>query len=103
MVIIAVKPNTVEEVIENKKALVNKVLVSLVVNYTFDHYEQILMPDTHHISILPNIPVSVGEGAIVYENKHSLTDREFQAFTEVFSKLPCYKKLAQVTWVLQVL
>ncbi len=95
MVIIAVKPNTVEEVIERiKEVLVNKVLVSLVVNYTFDHYEQILMPDTHHISILPNIPVSVGEGAIVYENKHSLTDREFQAFTEVFSKVALLQEVS---------
>ena len=88
MVIIAVKPNTVEEVIERiKEALVNKVLVSLVVNYLFDQYEQILMPEIHHISILPNIPVSVGEGAIVYENKHSLTDDELKAFTAVFSKI----------------
>lgn len=88
MVIIAVKPNTVEEVIEKtKEALINKVVVSIVVNFQFDQYEKILLPGTHHISILPNIPVSVGEGAIVYENKHSLTNDELRGFIEVFSQI----------------
>lgn len=94
MVIIAVKPNTVKEVIEKtKEALIDKVVVSIVVNYQFEQYKKILLPGTHHISILPNIPVSVGEGAIVYEDKHSLTDDELQAFIEIFSQIALVKEV----------
>lgn len=88
MVLIAVKPNVLEEVIKKtKEVLLSKVVVSIVVNVQFDHYEDLLIPGTHHISILPNMPVSVGEGVIVYEHKHSLTDEELKIFIDVFSKI----------------
>lgn len=88
MVIIAVKPYTVEEVIkEIKDELEGKILVSVVVNYTFEMYKKILGPKTNHISTLPNTPVSVGEGVIIYENDHSLSDDQYQSFIELFSKI----------------
>ncbi len=88
MVVIAVKPYGVKDVIEEiKNDLQGKILLSVVVNYTFDDYEKILAPNTHHISTLPNTPVSVGEGVIMYENKHSLADKELAKFINVFSKI----------------
>lgn len=88
MVIIAVKPHVVEMVVKEIKGnLQGKILVSIAVNVPFAKYEQILEPNTHHISILPNTPVAVGEGAIVYENKHSLTDDELASFVGIFSKI----------------
>lgn len=88
IVVIAVKPNVVETVVEEIKGdLHDKILISVVVNYHFEDYEKILEPGSHHLSILPNTPVSMGEGAIVYENKHSLTDDELNSFIDIFSKI----------------
>lgn len=88
MVVIAVKPNLVEKVITPiKEKLVGKIVISVVVNYTFDQYEKILASNTHHLSTLPNTPVSVGEGIIVCENKSSLTPEEMESFVNLFSKI----------------
>ncbi|WP_411682218.1 pyrroline-5-carboxylate reductase [Clostridium thailandense] len=88
MVVISVKPNLVEEVITPiKEKLVGKIVISVVVNYTFDRYEKILAPNTHHLSTLPNTPVSVGEGIIVCENKSSLTLEEHESFVNLFSQI----------------
>lgn len=88
MVVIAVKPYLVEDVVlEVKEELKGKVLVSMAVNYPFEKFEKIVYPETHHISIAPNTPVAVGEGVIAYEDKHSLTDDELEAFIELFSKV----------------
>jgi len=88
MVVIAVKPYSVEEVISDiRDYLEGKILVSVVVNYTFSDYEKILGANAHHISTLPNTPVSVGEGVIMYENRHSLTSDELDKFKGIFSKL----------------
>ena len=88
MVVIAVKPHIVEEVVlKVKDKLLGKIVVSVVVNYPFDKYEEILLPNTHHVSTLPNTPVSVGEGIILYEEKNSLTEDELKAFNDLFSKI----------------
>jgi len=88
MVIIAVKPYLVEEVIKPiKEKLADKVLISVVANFPFDHYEQVLAPNTHHLSTLPNTPVSVGEGVILCEDKHSLTAEEYEDFVNLFSQI----------------
>lgn len=94
MVVIAVKPYLVEEVIEPiKEKLVEKIVVSVVVNFSFDQYEKILMANTHHLSTLPNTPVSVGEGVIICEKKHSLTTKEYQEFENIFSKIGLIQKV----------
>ena len=88
MVIIAVKPYLVKEVITPiKEKLVDKIVISVVVNYPFDQYEEILLPNTHHLSTLPNTPVSVGEGIILCENKSSLTVEEYESFVNLFSQI----------------
>lgn len=88
MVVIAVKPYLVEEVIiPIKEKLVGKIVISVVVNYTFDKYEEIFLPNTHHLSTLPNTPVSVGEGIIICENKNSLTPEEYDLFVNLFAQI----------------
>lgn len=51
MVIIAVKPYMIEEVITPiKKELQEKIVISIAANFPFAKYEQILLPNTHHLS-----------------------------------------------------
>lgn len=88
MVIIAVKPYMIEEVITPiKQDLQNKMVVSIAANFPFAKYEEILLPNTHHLSTIPNTPVAIGEGIFICENTHSLNDEELSIFKELFSKI----------------
>lgn len=86
IVVVAVKPYQVEAVLKPvKELLAGKIVVSVAAGFTFDKYEEILAPGTHHVSTVPNTPVAVGEGIVVCENRHSLTDAEWQAVRELLS------------------
>lgn len=88
LIVIAVKPYLVEQVVAPiRDALQHKIVVSVAVNMDFATYEQILPAGTHHISTLPNTPVSIGEGIMLYENKHSLTAEEFAIFQQLWGTL----------------
>lgn len=88
VVIVAVKPYQVEAVLAPVKELLSrKVVVSVAAGVNFDDYERILASGTHHLSTIPNTPVSVCEGIVVCERRHSLSDDEWQSVRELFSKL----------------
>ncbi len=79
MVFVAVKPYLVAEVcapIAGTLARPGKVVVSVAAGMPFAAYEKILAPGTHHISTVPNTPVSVCEGVWACESVHSLSDDE---------------------------
>ncbi len=80
VVFVAVKPYLVSEVcspIAGVLARPGKVVVSVAAGMPFSAYEDILAPGTHHVSTVPNTPVSVCEGVWTCENVHSLTDEEY--------------------------
>ena len=80
VLVVAVKPRQVEEVLTPLRGrLAGKILLSVAAGFTFDRYETILAPGTHHLSTVPNTPVSVCEGIVVCERRHSLTADEWQA------------------------
>lgn len=88
VVILAVKPYMIQEVVEPiKEILQKKIVISVAAGYPFEKYEGILLPNTHHLSTIPNTPVSVGEGIIICENKHSLSTQECEMVNELFSKI----------------
>lgn len=87
MIIVAVVPAAVEPVLTPVLGeLKGKILVSIAAGYDFEKYEALLPPGTHHISTIPNIPISVGAGILVCEDRHSLSDAEFAEFKEIFGK-----------------
>lgn len=70
LVIVAVKPHQVEEALAPVRGLLSgKAVVSVVAGYDFVRYEQILLPGTHHLSTVPNTPVSIGEGVVICERR----------------------------------
>lgn len=94
IIIIAIKPNQVFDVLSPLKELfVDKIIVSVVANYPFAKYNEWLLEKTHHISILPNTPVAVGEGVIIFEDLHSLNEAEFALIYELFSPIALIKSL----------
>ena len=81
MIVMAVKPNIVEDVILKVKAkLENKAVISIVVGYDFTLYNQLLLPTTRHLTIMPNTPALV-----LKEN--SLTNDELEFATKMFSSI----------------
>ena len=70
-----------------REALRGKIVVSVVAGYTFGRYERILAEGTPHLSTIPNTPVSVGEGIVVCERRHSLSEEDYARITELLSKI----------------
>lgn len=88
LVVVAVKPYQVEAVLAPvRELLAKKIVVSVAAGVTFDDCERMLAPGTHHLSIVPNTPVSVCEGIIVCERRHSLSDGEWRQVEALFSKI----------------
>lgn len=87
-VVIALKPYQIDEVIGPLKELLkDKVLISVAGGYGFERYAKLLGKGVHHISTIPNTPIAVGEGILVTESRHSLTEEEFSQFNELFSPI----------------
>ncbi len=85
LVILAVKPYMLAEVTAPvREALREKIVVSVAAGYPFDKLDPLLAPGTHHLSTCPNTPVAVAEGILVCEDKHSLTEEEFDAVKQLF-------------------
>lgn len=87
MVVIAVKPYMIPNLLSVlRNALIGKIVVSVAAGYTLQRYETMLGKDVHIICTIPNTPIAVGEGVIVCEQTHSLTEKEYAQFYELFSK-----------------
>ena len=94
IIILAVKPYLVEEVIQPiVDDLENKMVISVAAGYNFDMYNKILKLTTSHISTIPNTPISVGEGIIICENKHSLNDTQLELFMNLFKDIALVKMI----------
>lgn len=86
VVIVAVKPYQVEAVLTPvRELLLHKIVVSVAAGITFEKYEEFLLPGTHHLSMVPNTPVAVGEGIVVCERCHSLTDDQWTRVEALFA------------------
>lgn len=85
-IVVAVKPAQVEGVLKPLCGkLSGKKLVSVAAGYPFDRYAAILPQTVHHISTIPNTPVSVGGGIVVCERRHSLSAEEYEVFETLFA------------------
>lgn len=87
-VVVAVKPHQVEQALMPvRELLAGKRVVSVVAGYDFARYEVLLLPHTPHLSMIPNTPVSVGDGVLVCERRNSLSVGDRTVFEALFSKL----------------
>lgn len=101
IILLAIKPNVVESVIDTiKDDLDNKMIVSIVAGYDFKKYQQLLPKTTRHISVMPNTPALVQQGMTLLEKENSLTKEELQYVKELFGSfgqvevLPSYQMKA---------
>ena len=95
LIIVAVKPYMVADVLAPaREALAGKAVVSVAAGLLFDFYEDLLGAGSHHLSTIPNTPIAVGCGVIACEQKHSLSDDEWETFTGLFGGIALIEPVA---------
>ncbi|MCD7893221.1 MAG: pyrroline-5-carboxylate reductase [Erysipelotrichaceae bacterium] len=88
IVFIGVKPQVVEGVIKPlKDSLKNKAVISIVLGYDYQRYNDLLDETTRHIFVMPNTPALVLNGMSLIEGQYSLTEEEFQFTYELFASI----------------
>ena len=100
VVIVAVKPHLIEEVLSPVRGqLADKAVVSVAAGWPFERYEA-LLPGTRHLSTMPNTPVRVCAGVFLLEEKHSLTPEEYVLVQELFGHPICSGDTAtKILWL----
>lgn len=87
-IILAIKPKLVKDVLQPLKELLrDKKVFSIVAGYQFEQYETLLLPNTQHLSSIPNTPIAVGEGIISCEQTHSFTKETISEFIDLFGQV----------------
>src|SRR5699024_5954442 len=94
IIIIAVKPYQIKEIFIPLKELVqDKIIVSLAVNILCTDFGDFLLEGTEHLSTLPNTPVAIREGIVLFEEHHTLTPKTSDLITKLF------ELLGHVEWI----
>lgn len=87
LLVLAVKPWQLATLLPPLQAtLEGKLVVSVAAGKGFDDLEA-LLPGIPHITALPNLPVAVGQGLLICEEKHSLNADQLANFEAIFSRL----------------
>lgn len=87
VVIMAVKPNVIEKVIEKvKNDIQDKTIISIVAGYSNDKYNQ-LLPQTHHLTVMPNTPANVLQGMTLFEKDNTLNEEELTFAKNMFESI----------------
>ena len=87
LIVLAVKPWQLADLLQPLAAsLQGKIVVSIAAGKSFDDLEA-LIPGTSHLTALPNLPVAVGQGLLICEEKHSLSQDQQASFEEIFGQI----------------
>lgn len=88
IVILAVKPYQIKDVVKPLKQVLNqKIVLSVAAGMTHEMLKEMLPAEVAVMGLIPNTPVSIGEGIMVVENQHSLTESQLQVITTLLEKL----------------
>lgn len=87
VVVIAVKPNLVGEVMAPlADALDGKIVLSIAWGMWNDQLEAII-PGTSHLSVVSNLPIGVGSGVLVVEQSHTLEYEQMALVRSLFEPI----------------
>ncbi len=94
IIIMGVKPDKLESVIKKiKDATTGKTIVSMVLGYSFERLHALLDDSVAHVTMMPNTPVKVSQGVILFEQENNLEQEELEAIVAMFSKVATVKVL----------
>lgn len=88
LVIVAVKPDKIEQVLPPlREAIQDKPLLSVAAGWNSARFCDLLGEDTRSLSVMPNLPVEVGEGIVLCEKAHTLLPKEHETVLALLSHL----------------
>ena len=88
IVVVAVLPQQVEGVVTPlREELRGTPIFSIATGINYAEYVSYLGEGYNHISTVPNTPIAVGEGIIIAEESHSLTDEQKDLFEGIFGQI----------------
>lgn len=90
-IFLGVKPQGFEALFEEIRPVLNArkndfILVSMAAGVTISAVERMVGCECAVIRIMPNTPVSVGEGMILYASNDKVADKQIEAFKNALSK-----------------
>jgi len=98
IVILAVKPAIIEEVIEEINPILNsrKLLISIAAGVKIKSIEKKLIKEVPVIRVMPNLNVKVKMGIIVYcKGKYARDEKYDRVFNEIFSPVGIVMKMPE--------
>ena len=96
IVVVAVKPNLVEQVLTpilNQFDGDTRFLVSIASGWNLERYQALLSDEAHIQCAIPNTPVAVRKGVFITETANTLTDEQTQTFERVFSPIALIERV----------
>ncbi len=85
LIILSCKPYQIKDAISDSiDTLKGKALVSIAAGCNYDFLSS-LLPDTRIQVIMPNTPLCVNEGVVLFEEKNSLEEKDLQFVKKLFS------------------
>ena len=95
LVVVAIKPHLIAGTIGPLVDLLkDKILISVAAGWLYSDYDEIFKGKVHHLSMIPNLPVSTGQGILVCEEIHSLSDDQYLTFVRSFQALGLLEHVA---------
>ncbi len=94
LIVIACKPYQIQDVLKDiYKELAGKAVLSVAAGWVYENYHAILGNAVRIQCIMPNIPAMAGEGVILFEEEHSLTEAEHDRMLDLFRSLGLVEEL----------
>ncbi|MBQ9708394.1 MAG: pyrroline-5-carboxylate reductase [Firmicutes bacterium] len=88
MVILACKPYQIEDVVsEIKDQLKGKAVISIAAGWQLADYQKMLDESTRVQCIMPNTPVMVGEGVLMFETDNTLEESERAELVDIMGSM----------------
>lgn len=96
VIIIAVKPYQVAEVLKPVCEVINErgiAVISVAAGWTLERYMELLGKNAHVQCIIPNTPIAVCQGVTLAETTHTLSDSQLSMFSALFEPISLVERV----------
>ncbi len=97
VIIVAVKPYQISEVLKPIAGLIDErgtAIISVAAGWNLERYKDLLGNNVHVQCIIPNTPISVGQGVTLAESSNTLTDAQLSMFNALFDPISLVERVA---------
>lgn len=88
LVILAIKPHMMEAVVSQiRQSLVDKTVICIAAGFTEERLRRLLPDECQSLCVMPNTPIRVGKGILVWDTSNSLSEDEKARVFGLFSPI----------------